>query len=285
MEYEQLNRTCTWICGTFVTLGARASPTHPVLYDSTPVCNQLLRPWLDDFGQTTENTNLSAVTFSPPVEDIPPPRPPMGDSGGIPIPHSTNRNTNADNSRHQVSKGAHHPYNNSVTLLNRRKARQPAATYEPNITALQDRLRREGGDQDVVNLVGRIFTNGVTLEALTRRQTREEAAQQVFGQGGGPVYLAFLEGLPLNERDNPALWTRFRCRLCPNNVVAPSWKHHRDVLRHLKRDHFGLGEICLQWYVHSRASSPFRSLTVWLSGKQVYTKGEMSSHRCKSSFY
>lgn len=257
MEYDQLNRACTWICGTLITLGARLPPTHPPLYDSTPVCNQLLRPWLDDFSQAIENTNLSAVTISPPVADIPPSHSPMGDSGGITTPlasvHSNNRNTNADNGRHQVSKGAHHPYNNPVTLLNRRKARQPAAAWEPNVATLQDRLRREGGDQDVVNLVERVFSNGVTLEALTRRQTREEAAQQVFGQGGGPVYLAFLETLPLNERDNPALWTRFRCRLCPNIVDAPSWKHHRDVLRHLKRDHFGLGEICLQWYVRSRA--------------------------------
>jgi hypothetical protein len=244
-----------------MTLGALLPPTHPGLYDSPPVCNQLFRPWLDDFGHAIETTNISAVTVSPPVADIPPPDPPMGYSGGITTPlvsvHSTNRNANADNSRHQASKGTHHPYYNSMTLQSRRKARQPAATFEPNVVTLQERLRREGGDQDVVNLLGRVFSNGVTLEALSRRQTREEAAQQVFGQGGGPVYLAFLETLPLNERDNPALWARFRCRLCPNNVGAPSWKHQRDVLRHLKRDHFGLGEMCIQWYVHLRAYSLF----------------------------
>ncbi len=257
MEYEQINRACNWICETLITLGARPPPTYPFLYDCTTACNQPLRPWLDDLGQVTECTDLPTVTIPPPIADIPPSHSPMADLGGIATPlasvHSTNRNANADNSRHQFSKGVHHPYHNSITLLNRRKARQPAATFEPDIIILQDRLRKEGGDHDVVKLAERIFSNGVTLGALTRRQTREEAAQQIFGQGGGPVYLAFLETLPLNERENPALWTRFRCRLCPNNVDATSWRHHRDVLRHLKRDHFGLGEICLQWYVFSLA--------------------------------
>lgn len=277
MEIEQFNRARNWFC--------EALMTYPFHYDCTMARNQPSRPWLHDLGQATENINLSTVTIPHPVADILPSHSPMADFGGITTPlanvHSTNRDANAENTRNQVSKGVHHPYNNSITLLNRRKARQPAATFEPNIIALQDRLRKEGGDHDVIKLVERIFSNGVTLEALTRRQTREEAAQQVFGQGGGPVYLAFLETLPLNERENPALWARFRCRLCPNNVEALSWKHHRDVLRHLKRDHFGLGEMCFQWYVSSLAYYLFRSLTVWFSGKQVYTKGEMSSHRCK----
>lgn len=287
MECEQINPTYNWICGNFMTSGARPPPIYPFRYDCTTVSNQPLCPWLDDLGQATENTNFSTVTFPLAIADIPPSHSPMADLGGIATPlasvHSTNRNANADNSRHQFSKGVHHPYHNSITLVNRRKARQPAATFEPNIITLQDRLRKEGGDHDAVKLAERVFSNGVTLGALTRRQTREEAAQQVFGQGGGPVYLAFLETLPLDVRENPALWTRFRCRLCPNNVDAISWRHHRDVLRHLKRDHFGLGEMCFQWYVFWPAYYLFRSLTVGVSGKQVYTKGEMSSHRCKVS--
>ena len=259
MEYEQISRPCNWFCGTLMTLGARPPPTYPFLYDYTTVCNQPLRPWLDDLGRATENSYFSTVTIPPAVADIPPSPSLMADLGGLAttLASSTNRNANADNNRHQFSKGVHHPYHNSITLVNRRKARQPAATFEPNIITLQDRLRREGGDYDVVKLIERVFSNGVTLGALTRRQTREEAAQQVFGQGGGPVYLAFLETLPLDERENPASWTRFRCRLCPNNVDAISWRHHRDVLRHLKRDHFGLGEMCLQWYVFRLAYNLF----------------------------
>jgi hypothetical protein len=58
----------------------------------------------------------------------------------------------------------------------------------------------------------------------------------------------------------------------------------RDVLGHLRKDHFGLGETCFQWYVCPiPLFLPFTSKNL-LSGKQVYTKGEMSSHRYKFSF-
>jgi hypothetical protein len=264
MEYEQLNQACSWVCETLMTLGAKIPPTHALLRDNTTVYNQPLHYRLDDFGRAVEKANPSAVTFSPPVANIPLSHSAIGDFAGIPPLaglHSINTNANTDNSRHQVSKSAHHPYNNTISLLNRRKARQPAAAFEPNIIRLQARLLREGADQDAVKLVERVFSKEVTIEALARRQTREEAAQQVFGQGGGPVYLAFLEALPLSERDNSALWARFRCRLCPNIVDAPSWKHQRDVLRHLKRDHFGLADLCLQWYVFfARLRVPFFDL-------------------------
>jgi hypothetical protein len=269
-----------------MALGASTPPNYTALYDSTMVYNSRLHPWLNCFGQVAKNNNPSAINISPVVADIPSSHSSIGDFGGsaplLASVHSLSRDPNADSGRHQVSKGNHHPYNYSVTLFNRRKARQPPAAYEPNVTTLQERLRREGGDNDAVMLVQKVFSNGVALAALTRRQTREEMAQQVFGQGGGPVYLAFLETLPLNERENRALETRFRCRLCPNNADALSWKHQRDVLRHLRRDHFGFGEMCFQWYVC--AILHLSSFNFWLSGKQVYTKSEMGSHRCKIPF-
>ena len=292
-EHEQWNRACTWVCGSLMALGARLPPTPPVFHDGTTVHSLLHHPFLDDFGQAAHSTNPSTRMVSPPpVPDIFPLHSSISGFGGntptFASVHSPSRNTNAGNGRHQAPKGKLYPYDYSLTLLNRRKARQPAASFEPNVIALQERLRREGGDEHAIALLERVFSGGVALDALTRRQTREEAAKQVFGQGGGggPVYLAFLEILPLKEGDNGALGTRFRCCLCPSNAEALSWKHQRDVLRHLRRDHFGLGETCLQWYVYSlMCNILFRSLTFWLSGKQVYTKGEMSSHRCKISFF
>jgi len=38
------------------------------------------------------------------------------------------------------------------------------------------------------------------------------------------------------------------CRLCH---AKKTWKH-KDVLRHMKRDNFGLSEVCEQWYVFGR---------------------------------
>jgi hypothetical protein len=234
-----------------MALGTRLPLTHPVLHGGSAVYKPPFHPWLDDFGQAIENAFPSTLQASPAVAGVSPSHSLINDFRGITPPlasvHSPSGNASVDNSRHQVSRDTHHPYHSSMTLLNRRKARQPAAIFEPNVTALQERLRREGGDLDAVTLVERVFPDGVSLEALTRRQTREETTQQVFGQSGGPVYLAFLETLPLNERDTGALGTRFRCRLCPINADALSWKHHRDVLRHLKRDHFGLRDTCAQW--------------------------------------
>jgi len=248
---HEWNRASSCVCGTLMALGSSLPPTHPVLYDSSAVFKPPLHPWLGNFGQAFENANPPAIPLSLPVADISPSYSPISDFGEITPPLASVRNANADDVHQQAQKDTYRPYHCSTMLLNRRKARQPAATYEPNIIKLQERLRREGGDQDAVTLVESVFPDEVTLEALTRRQTREEAAQQIFGQGGGPVYLAFLETSPLNKRDNGASGVRFRCRLCPNNTVALYWKHHRDVLRHLKRDHFGLGETCIQWYVCS----------------------------------
>jgi hypothetical protein len=166
-------------------------------------------------------------------------------------------NTNSDHNR--IPMDSHYPYDQPVLHCNRRGPRLPAADYEANIPRLQERLKREGANPDAVALIQKIFCSGVALDALTRRRTREEAAMEAFGKGAGPVYLAFLETVEPGKKDNG---TRYRCRLCPNNGEDGTWKHHRDVLRHLRKEHFGLGDKCPRWYVDSH-SIIFRALTVY----------------------
>jgi hypothetical protein len=73
-----------------------------------------------------------------------------------------------------------------------------------------------------------------------------------------------------------------RCRLCPNGGNAFAWKKPMDALRYLKRDHFGLGHRCPNWWVCPPEMRTEDSR--WThSGKTVYTNGEMKSHRCRAT--
>lgn len=168
-------------------------------------------------------------------------------------PATETDNTNSDH--HRVSKDAYHPCGHLVSHCNRRYPRLPAADYESDVLRLQERLKREGADAKAVDVIHTIFCDGVTLDALTRRRTREEAAQEAFGQGAGPVYLAFLDTVKSTQKENGV---RYRCRLCPDKGEVLTWKYHRDVLRHLRKEHFGLGEKCPQWYVGSHCISSDR---------------------------
>ena len=158
-------------------------------------------------------------------------------------------------SPHWVSNSTPHLYGAPMTS-SQRPCRLPPALFEPNIRKLQQRLFLEGADLEAIKLVKRVFSNGVTMEALTRRLTREEAALHTFGCRAGPLYLAFLEPILPPDKANGALLCRYQCRLCPSDGKAPTWKYHRDVLRHLRKEHFGLGEKCHTWYVGHLKRSP-----------------------------
>jgi hypothetical protein len=125
------------------------------------------------------------------------------------------------------------------------RKRMPAVTYESDPLKLQDRLLRDGGDPDVVARIPMVFSAGVNLKALTRLRTAEEVASQTFGKGPGPVYLVFLEVLP--DRSGGYEQLRYGCRLCSSWDDGCSWKNQRDVLRHLRRQHFGVGDRCDTW--------------------------------------
>jgi hypothetical protein len=98
-------------------------------------------------------------------------------------------------------------------------------------------------------LLGKVFTNEVGLKALTRPLTDAEVETKEYGVETGKVYIAFLEAISEEE----GVGTFYVCRLCHSEQI---WRHHKDALRHLRRDHFGLADVCDQWYVS------YRSLTL-----------------------
>jgi len=207
---------------------------------------------LETVDQASGTLYPHPLTIEPPLTDIlslpSPSRDCVESTGltGIRLTASENNNTSSDH--HRVLNDTRYPGDHLVWHCNRRGPRLPAADYESNVTNLQERLKREGANPDAVDLVQKIFCNGVTLDALTRRRTREEATQGAFGRGAGPVYLAFLDTVKSTQCENGS---RYRCRLCPNKGELLTWKYHRDVLRHLRKEHFGLGNECPHWYVGS----------------------------------
>jgi hypothetical protein len=121
-------------------------------------------------------------------------------------------------------------------------------TYEGNLARLQQRCRGQGADEGAIGLLGKVFANGVSLEALIRQLTDEEADTNEFGIETGRIYIAFLETI----NDEEGVVSHYVCRLCH---TEQTWKHHKDALRHLRRDHFGLADVCKQWYVFGRSLS------------------------------
>lgn len=97
----------------------------------------------------------------------------------------------------------------------------------------------DGGELAAINLLRAIFTDGISTNALTRCMTRDEARKYNHG-APGQIFRAFLR---IDEKE------RFRCRLCAIGADEEGWKHARDALRHLRRDHFGLGTRCDRWLV------------------------------------
>ena len=125
------------------------------------------------------------------------------------------------------------------TRVSFRKKTRPAADYTPNLALVQARCIADGGDPAATNLLQIPFADGISTEALTRRMTRDEARK--YNQGtSGQVFRMFLR---VDEGN------RFRCRLCAVDTDEEGWKFAKDALRHLKRDHFGLGTGCNRWSV------------------------------------
>jgi hypothetical protein len=156
-------------------------------------------------------------------------------------------------------------------------ARKPRPiTFEGDLLQLQQRCRRQGADEGAIELLGKAFANEVSLEALTRPLTDAEVETKEFGVEAGRVYIAFLETTDEEEGVEP----RYVCRLCHSERT---WKNCKDALRHLRRDHFGLADVCDQWYVFGRSLMLVRvDMFPWrCSGKKFYTKGEMTRHPCK----
>jgi hypothetical protein len=123
--------------------------------------------------------------------------------------------------------------------------------YEPDVHKIQERCIRQGGERGAITLIPQVFAKGVHKEALVRLRTGEEVSSQAFGEGPGPVYLCFLQAVEESSAEGDQTFvTRYTCRLCPGpSDTKFSWKNERDVLRHLRKQHFGLSDSCDHWYV------------------------------------
>ena len=126
-----------------------------------------------------------------------------------------------------------HPY----TTVTYRKTPRPAAVYSSDIQVVVERCRADGGEKNAIDLLLDIFSNGISEKALTRKVTREEADKYCAG-ASTQVYQILLRA------DEAG---RVHCRLCAVGANEGGWKKPRDALRHLKRDHLGLGHTCTRW--------------------------------------
>jgi hypothetical protein len=130
------------------------------------------------------------------------------------------------------------------TRVSFRKKTRPAADYTPNVELVQARCIADGGDPEAVCILPAIFADGISIGALTRCMTRDEARKYNHG-ARGQMFRVFLH---VDEKN------RSHCRLCAADADEGGWKNAKDALRHLKRDHFGLGTRCDRWSVliHSK---------------------------------
>jgi hypothetical protein len=173
---------------------------------------------------STPTLEMATSTDAPPPPPAPSCRPPR--SGGC-----KRQPRGTQNARF-------HPANVPQHLARgMRKTWGPAAS-SMNLESVVEELRRDGVDEEVISTVKEIFSAGWSVDALMRKMSKEESRRYVNGETG-QVYRALL------RRAN----ARFQCCLCHEGAEAMSWKHARDVVRHLRRDHFGLGDSCLSWCV------------------------------------
>ena len=130
-----------------------------------------------------------------------------------------------------------HPY----ATVSFRKTRRPPAVYSADIRVVTANCRERGGEENAIRLLHNIFSDGISDPALTRTMTGEEALKH-SGDGGGGAYMQVYRKLLRSDATE-----RFHCRLCAIGANEGGWKKARDALRHLKRDHFGLGTTCALW--------------------------------------
>jgi hypothetical protein len=148
-----------------------------------------------------------------------------------------------------------------TSTISYRKHPRPAATFDANVIHVQARCTGAGADPAAIELLPTIFVEGITQKALTRRLTSGEAFDYHGGRPG-QVYRVLLR---VDEDENEE--KRFHCRLCAIGADEGGWKHAKDALRHLKRDHFGLGTQCDRWSVlFFFLLSIYEQHTLWIRG-------------------
>ena len=122
--------------------------------------------------------------------------------------------------------------------------KKPAAEYEPDPITLEALCRARGGMESACQWIPRVFEGGVTLEALLRRLKLTEIESMDF-RGGFKPSLAYDGFLQMAEDG-------FECCLC---TVGKRiwWKNKKDAVRHLRKFHFGLANLCITWCVKYHA--------------------------------
>ena len=140
--------------------------------------------------------------------------------------------------------------------------------YEGEVAKLKARLIAKGADEQVVELCDAIFKNGVTIEALEERMTREQCDE--LGVRDGKQFRMFLK---LVGGAHGGVTGRHRCGLCS---PGKEYKNHRDALRHLLKDHFGLSFKCERWLVSLMTRELV--LTELESIHRCFTRAELTRH-------
>lgn len=120
------------------------------------------------------------------------------------------------------------------------RSRGPLQPVDPvdDIGSLKLRLLANGGDAEAVKLCDEVFDEGITIGMLQRRLTRDQCER--LNLRDGKQFQMFLEKVGVTGG------TKNHCRLCSRNNAAV-YNRHRDALRHLLKDHFGLWFKCTYW--------------------------------------
>jgi hypothetical protein len=116
---------------------------------------------------------------------------------------------------------------------------KPAAPSEPDLSRLQVLSRQRGGQAFAIAWIPRVFTSGLTVDALRRTLSEDEinAVDHDHGFRLSQAYDGFLE----------KLGDRFGCGLCAEEEKRANWKNKKDAIRHFQKFHFGIGKICETW--------------------------------------
>lgn len=116
----------------------------------------------------------------------------------------------------------------------------PAEEFEDDVSKLEERLLQKGAEPSAVGVCAKIFSKGISIAALEVPMTRKESIEHGVV---GKRYRMLL------EKRTESGGTKNRCRLCSQQGLV-EYKNHRDALRHLLKDHFGMGYECeYNWYV------------------------------------
>ena len=195
----------------------------------------------------------------------------ISDTSTMGGPTSLNQQVGPIHSNESNKRRVPKPYRRSTPAP--RKTRP--ITYEGDLTRLQQRCRTQGADEGAIELLGKVFTDDVSLKALTRPLTDAEIETDEFGVETGRVYITFLE--TINEEEG--VGTYYVCRLCHSEQI---WRHQENALWHLRRDHFGLADVCDQWYVSGRSLTLF-ILIINMLPDGLATKSSIPKGRCRGT--